>query len=163
MTITAHDVDHLRRCVELAREALAAGDQPFGSLLVSGDGTVLFEDRNRVRDGDATRHPEFEISRWAANHLDPAGRAAATVYTSGEHCPMCAASHGWVGLGRIVFATSGGQLAGWLREWGAPAAPVAVLPITQIVPGARTEGPVPEFEHEVRALYRDCFAPDTPG
>ncbi|GGL19879.1 nucleoside deaminase [Nocardia jinanensis] len=160
MTISSHDVDHLRRCVELARAALTAGDQPFGSLLVSATGAVLFEDRNRVAGGDTTRHPEFEICRWAVAHLSPADRAAATVYTSGEHCPMCSAAHGWVGLGRIVFATSTGQLTGWLREWGAPPGPVAALPIEQVVPGVVAEGPVREFEPEMRALYQRCFAPD---
>ncbi|MFI5720623.1 nucleoside deaminase [Nocardia sp. NPDC051750] len=158
MTITAHDLAHLRRCVELAREALAAGDEPFGSMLVAADGTVLFEDRNRVKDGDATQHPEFAISRWAAGHLSPEERAAATVYTSGEHCPMCAASHGWVGLGRIVYATSTHQLSTWLREWGVPAAPVAALPIGDIIPGALTEGPVDDLAAEVQTLYRTCFA-----
>ncbi|MGW5386722.1 nucleoside deaminase [Nocardia sp. NPDC003963] len=163
MTISAHDVDHLRRCVELARAALDGGDQPFGSLLVAATGEVLFEDHNRVSGGDATRHPEFEICRWAATHLDPADRAAATVYTSGEHCPMCSAAHGWVGLGRIVFATSTGQLTEWLREWGASPTPVASLPIEQVVPGVVAEGPVPEFEQAMRALYRRCFAPGEPA
>lgn len=32
-------------------EALADGDEPFGSVLVSGDGDGLLEDRNRVEDG----------------------------------------------------------------------------------------------------------------
>ena len=56
--MTDDELRHLRRCVELATEALEAGDEPFGSVLVAADGTV------------------------------------------GEHCPMCAAAHGWVGLGR---------------------------------------------------------------
>lgn len=159
MTVTSHDLVHLRRCVELARAALAAGDEPFGSVLVGRNGEVLFEDRNRVGDGDATRHPEFTLSRWAAGHLSPAERAAATVYTSGEHCPMCAASHGWVGLGRIVYATSSRQLTTWLRAWGAAAAPVAALPIGAVVPGAVTDGPVDELASEVEALYRACYAP----
>jgi len=30
--------------------------------------------------------------------MTPAERLQATVYTSGEHCPMCAAAHGWAGL-----------------------------------------------------------------
>jgi tRNA(Arg) A34 adenosine deaminase TadA len=93
--IDESDLRHLRRCVDLATEALDAGDEPFGSVLVGSDGTVLAEDRNRVASvGDPTRHPEFELARWAAANLASAERAAATVYTSGEHCPMCAAAHG---------------------------------------------------------------------
>ena len=157
MTITEADLRHLRRCVELAREARDDGDEPFGSVLVSGegDGVVLFEDRNRVKGGDATRHPEFAISRWAAAHLSPAARAAAVVYTSGEHCPMCAAGHGWVGLGRIVYATSSAQLTSW-----GITGPVAALPIRQVVPGAVVDGPVAEFEAEIRALHLGAGSAD---
>ena len=151
--VQGSDIDRLRRCVELAEEALAAGDEPFGSLLVGEDGTVLFEDRNRVAGGDETRHPEFEIARWAAANLTPEARAAATVYTSGEHCPMCAAAHGWVGLGRIVYASSSEQLGGWLAELGVPAGPVRALPIRDVVPGAVVDGPAPELADAVRALH----------
>ncbi|NMB21395.1 MAG: nucleoside deaminase, partial [Firmicutes bacterium] len=100
--ISENDLRHLKRCIELARTALAKGDQPFGSVLVSESGEVLFEDHNHVATGDHTQHPEFAIARWAAANMTPAERRQATVYTSGEHCPMCAAAHGWVGLGRIV-------------------------------------------------------------
>ncbi|WP_111494132.1 nucleoside deaminase [Marinobacter bohaiensis] len=148
------DKAHLRRCVELATQALEAGDEPFGSVLVSGDGEVLFEDHNHVASGDHTRHPEFEIARWAAAHLAPAERARATVYTSGEHCPMCAAAHGWVGLGRIVYASSSAQLTEWLTELGVATAPVRPLPIGDIVPGVTTDGPEPALAEAVRDLHR---------
>lgn len=141
MSVTEKDVRLLTRCVDLAEQAVSAGDEPFGSLLVDADGVVLFEDHNRVSGGDATQHPEFAIARWAAEHLSPAERAAATVYTSGEHCAMCAAAHGWVGLGRIVYASSSAQLTAWLGEWGLPVGPVAPLPIQQVVPGAVVDGP----------------------
>lgn len=120
MAINDDDLERLSRCIDLAREALEDGDEPFGSILVDADGEVRFEDRNRVKGGDATQHPEFAIARWAAEHLIPVQRAAATVYTSGEHCPMCAAAHAWVGLGRIVYAASSEQLTQWLSEWGVP-------------------------------------------
>jgi tRNA(Arg) A34 adenosine deaminase TadA len=153
--LTDTDLRHLRRCVELAAEALAAGDKPFGSVLAAADGTALAEDRNRdVTAGDRTRHPEFELARWAAAHLSPEERAAATVYTSGEHCPMCSAAHGWAGLGRIVYATSSAQLSEWLAELGVPPSPVRPLPITEVVPGIPVAGPVPELVEEVRALHR---------
>ena len=152
--ITEKDRLHLRRCVALAEAALDAGDEPFGSVLVGSDGTVLMEDHNHVASGDHTRHPEFAIARWAAEHLSPAERAAATVYTSGEHCPMCAAAHGWVGLGRIVYASSSEQLSRWLTELGVDPPPVNTLPITAIVPAAVVDGPDPELAEEVRRLHQ---------
>jgi len=148
------ELKHLRRCVELATEALEAGDEPFGSVLVDGNGEVLAEDRNRVAGGDQTRHPELELARWAAANMTPDDRAKATVFTSGEHCPMCAAAHGWVGLGRIVYATSTQQLVAWLAELDVPASPVRPLPIQEIVPGVKVEGPVPELAEQVRDLHR---------
>ena len=148
------DLRHLRRCVELARAGLESGDEPFGSVLVGADGSVLFEDHNHVAGGDETRHPEFEIAKWAANNLTPQERAAATVYTSGEHCPMCAAAHGWVGLGRIVYAVSSEQLSGWRAEMGLPPGPVRPLAIREVVPGAVVDGPAPELATEIHALHR---------
>jgi tRNA(Arg) A34 adenosine deaminase TadA len=147
------DLRHLRRCVRLATEALDGGDEPFGSILVGGDGTVLAEDRNRVAGGDETRHPEFELARWSATNMTPSERAAATVYTSGEHCPMCAAAHGWVGLGRIVYAVSSAQLSQWRAAMGVPPSPVRPLPVNEIAPGVVVEGPAPELEAEMRRLH----------
>jgi tRNA(Arg) A34 adenosine deaminase TadA len=153
--ITEADLPYLRRCVELATEAVDAGDFPFGSVLVAEDGTVLAEDRNReVTAGDPTRHPEFELARWAATNMTPRERAAATVYTSGEHCPMCAAAHGWVGLGRIVYATSTRQMGAWLAELGVGPAPVLPLAIPDVVRGVAVAGPVPDLAEQVRDLHR---------
>jgi tRNA(Arg) A34 adenosine deaminase TadA len=158
MGISDTDLRHLRQCVDLAREALDVGDEPFGSVLVSGGGQVLYADRNRVKDGDQTRHPEFDIARWAGQNLPQPDRAACTVYTSGEHCPMCSAAHAWVGLGRIVYAVSSAQLLGWLAEWGVPPGPVATLSIRDVAPGVPVDGPVPELEADMRELHRRLHA-----
>ncbi|MCF6470373.1 nucleoside deaminase [Nonomuraea sp. MG754425] len=151
--ITETDLRRLRRCVDLAAEALEAGDEPFGSVLTGPSGEVLFEERNRVNTIDRTCHPEFAIARWAAANLSPGERAAATVYTSAEHCPMCAAAHALVGLGRIVYATSREHLAQWRAERGAPPSPLSSLPIRAVAPGVAVEGPVPRYVEEVRALH----------
>jgi tRNA(Arg) A34 adenosine deaminase TadA len=151
--IDPQDLIHLRRCVQLAAQALEVGDEPFGSVLVGTDGTVLGEDHNHVAGGDHTQHPEFALARWSATHLSLEERRAATVYTSGEHCPMCAAAHGWVGLGRIVYVSSSEQLSSWLADLGVPAPPVSPLPIRQVVPGAIVDGPVEELADEVRRLH----------
>lgn len=154
MSTTETDLTHLRTCVDLAREALEDGDEPFGSVLVDPEGDVLFSDRNRVKDGDQTRHPEFEIARWAGDHLAPADRPDHTVYTSGEHCPMCAAAHAWVGLGRIVYAASSAQLTVWLADWGVTPGPVRPLPIHDVAPGLPVDGPALELEDEIKELHR---------
>ncbi|GIH91279.1 tRNA-specific adenosine deaminase [Planobispora siamensis] len=140
--------------MELAAEALEKGDEPFGSVLVSAGGEVLAEGHNEVASGDQTRHPEFELARWSATHLTPEERAGATVYTSGEHCPMCAAAHAWVGLGRIVYAASSQQLSAWLSELGVPPSPVRTLPVHEVAPGVTVEGPAAELTDQVHALHR---------
>lgn len=153
--ITDAELRHLRRCMDLAAEALEEGDEPFGSLLVDAGGAVLAESRNRVvSTGDQTRHPEFELARRAAANMTAEERSAATVFTSGEHCPMCAAAHGWVGLGRIVYASSSAQLAVWLAELGVPPPPVRTLPIQEIVPNITVEGPIPALAEDMHDLHR---------
>jgi tRNA(Arg) A34 adenosine deaminase TadA len=152
--ITETDLTHLRRCVALASEAVDAGDEPFGSVLVDAEGQVLAEDRNRIHTtGDGTRHPEFALARWSAENLSPEERARATLYTSGEHCPMCAAAHGWVGLGRIVYASSSRQLGQWWAEMGVPDQKVRRIAIEEILVGATVDGPAPELADAVRALH----------
>lgn len=152
--ISELDKKHLRRCVELAKEALEKGDEPFGSILVSEAGDVLFEDHNHVAGGDHTQHPEFAIARWAANHMTEAAREKATVYTSGEHCPMCAAAHGWVGLGRIVYASSSEQLTEWLTSFGLEAGRVKPLPIEAVITNTKIDGPDPELSEVVKGLHQ---------
>lgn len=145
----------LLRCVELAAEALTDGDSPFGSVLVDAAGNLHAEDRNReVSTGDPMAHPEIELARWAAANLAPHERETATMYTSGEHCPMCAAAHGWAGVGRLVFAMSTPQLVALRTELGLPRGPVAPLRAAEVAPGVVVAGPEPSLLDEVTALHR---------
>lgn len=109
------DPDHLRRALDLAREAADAGDEPFGSILVR-DGEILAESRNTiVTDDDVTAHPELKLARWAARELSSAEVAETTMYTSTEPCPMCAGAMYHAGLRRAVFSTPAetvGEIAG---------------------------------------------------
>ena len=109
--MTEADEGHLRRAIELAAEARAAGDMPYGSLLVGPAGEVVLEDRNTVlTERDITAHPELKLARWAARQLDADGARKTTMYTSCQPCPMCAGAIARSGLGRVVFALSGEQL-----------------------------------------------------
>lgn len=149
-------MNHLRTAVDLAHEAFEAGDDPFGSVLVGPDGSELWRGRNLAGSGDETQHPELAAAQWSAR-LSPAVRAGCTVYTSGEHCPMCSAAHGWMGLGPIVYAVSSAQLSSWRASWGSPPSPVVVLPINALTPSVPVSGPVPEFEGEMYALHRAAY------
>lgn len=159
------DTQYLRLSVKLAEEALLAGDDPFGSVLVDGAGRILHQDRNRTKTGrngdmkaDATLHPEIELARWAQLNLDPEARAATTVYTSGEHCAMCTMAHAYCGLGRIVFVSSSTQYRAWLAEFGAPKSKLSPLGITDVAPLVPVEGPIPGLDEEVKELHRRKWA-----
>lgn len=158
----SHNQEALRLCVSLAREALEAGDSPFGSVLVDRNDKILHQDRNRTITGekgdmkaDATLHPELTLARWAQQNLTPEDRASATVYTSGEHCAMCAAAHAYVGLGRIVYITSTKQYQSWMEEANVKQGAVAGLPINTVAPHIPVEGPIPGLDLEVHALHRE--------
>ena len=119
--MTEADETHLRRALALAQRARDASEQPFGSLLVGPDGTVLGEDHNTVlSDGDVTAHPELKLARWAARELDAETARASTLYTSCQPCGMCAHVIARAGLGRVVYALSVEQLAA-LKPAGAAA------------------------------------------
>ena len=156
--ITDKDMVYLRRCVELAAEALEAGDEPFGSVLVDADGQVLREDRNRANSVDATYHPEIAVAKWAAENMTADARAKAVVYTSGEHCAMCSAAHAWAGLDRIVYISSSKQLSEWMAEMGVTStSPINSLSIQEVAPNVPVEGPIAGLDEEVKALQRRSF------
>ena len=97
----------LRRAIELALAARAAGQRPYGSLLAGPGGAVLAEEHNTVlADADITAHPELKLARWAARSLDPGTASATTLYTSCEPCEMCRGAIARAGIGRVVFALS---------------------------------------------------------
>jgi tRNA(Arg) A34 adenosine deaminase TadA len=110
-SMTEADERHLRRAIDLAAAARAAGDMPFGSLLVGPTGEVLAEARNTVvTEQDITAHPEVKLARWAARRLDPDVARQTTMYTSCQPCPMCTGAIARSGVGRVTYALSSEQL-----------------------------------------------------
>ena len=146
------DLELLRRCIELAGRARREGNPPFGSLLIDGDGAVLQEAWNTARaDADITAHPELKLARWAARHLRRDDRERASMYTSGEHCPMCATAHADAGIGRLVFAFSSEQLAATTGRPGWRPAVRELFERAEV--SVVVEGPFPELAEACRALH----------
>ncbi|MGY0498636.1 nucleoside deaminase [Nocardia sp. FBN12] len=150
--LTDIDITHLRRAIGLAGHALALGDRPFGAVAVAGDGTVLAEGVNAVNTtGDVTTHAELVAITLAT----AAGRATdlrgATVYASGEPCPMCAAAMVWAGVGRIVFAAGAAEFGPIL-----PAGPSFRLTCAEVVASSSVPVEVsgPHLGEEALAVFR---------
>jgi len=101
------DLIHLRAAIAVSRSARANGNEPYGAVLVDSDGTVLGSAENtQVTGGDCTGHAETNLLRAASPRIDGATLARATLYASGEPCPMCAGAIYWSGVGRVVYALS---------------------------------------------------------
>lgn len=156
--LTKEDIKYLTLCLELAQEAFDAGDAPFGSVLVSSEGEVIAEARNRSNEINALAHPEIDLAHWACNNLSEEQRRSTIMYTSGEHCPMCAAAHGWAGLGTIVYLSSAQQLGDWRNASGAPKAPISFMSVQSIVPEISVKGPATgELLEQIKSLQKAYF------
>ncbi len=95
---------HLRRAIELARQARERGNHPFGALLVDRSGAVLLEAENTIRsDRDVTAHAETNLVRMATHRFPKEFLADCTLYTSTEPCVMCAGAIFWSNVRRVVF------------------------------------------------------------
>jgi tRNA(Arg) A34 adenosine deaminase TadA len=122
--ITADDFTFLRRAIDIATAAIAAGDDPYGSLLAGPQGEILIEAHNTVRrDNDITAHPELKLARWAARELGPDMAARTTMYTSCQPCGMCSGAIDRSGLGRVVYALSTEQWAQLNPDFEWPSVP----------------------------------------
>jgi tRNA(Arg) A34 adenosine deaminase TadA len=109
------DLHHLARAVELARDARARGDHPFGAVLVTAEGTVVEAMNSVTTANDPTGHAETNLVRFSAS-LGSEVLAASTLYTSTEPCAMCAGAIYWAGIGRMVYALSGHALVQLVSE-----------------------------------------------
>lgn len=80
----------MAQALELAREALEAGEAPVGCVIVR-DGAVVGRGRNR-REGDRTAlgHAEIEAIAEACRTLGGWRLTGCALYVTLEPCPMCA-------------------------------------------------------------------------
>ena len=81
---------YMRRALELAREAAAAGEVPVGCVLVR-NGEVVGFGRNRREEKQATAsHAEMEAIAMANEKLRSWRLDDCELYVTLEPCPMCA-------------------------------------------------------------------------
>jgi len=108
--MTNHDI-FIRRCYELASQAVANGNHPFGALLVL-NGKIILESENTVNTAqDPTGHAELNLVRLAGKQFTSEELADCILYTSTEPCVMCSGAIYWAGIGHVVYGTSESKLA----------------------------------------------------
>jgi len=95
------DEIYMRRAMELAAEATAAGDVPIGAILLV-DGQTFAGKNEKERDSDPTAHAEMLAIRLAAAALGR-WRVGGTLYVTKEPCPMCAGAIAAARIERLVF------------------------------------------------------------
>jgi tRNA(adenine34) deaminase len=100
------DEQFMRRAVELARQAEAAGEVPVGAVIVK-DGVVVAEGWNHpIRANDPTAHAEIGALRAAGKALGTYRLTGTTLYVTLEPCAMCASAIVHARVQRLVFAAA---------------------------------------------------------
>lgn len=90
----------MARAFALRDQASAAGDQPYGAVVVK-DGRIVGEGPSRVVTmNDPTAHAEMEAIRDAARRLGTRNLSGCVIYASSRPCPMCQAAAYWAGIGQ---------------------------------------------------------------
>lgn len=95
--------DAMRRAQALRDEALRAGDQPFGAVVLRGDVIVGEAPSRVVTTPDATAHAEMEALRDAARRLQTRDLSGCLLVSTSRPCRMCEAAAGWAHISRMVY------------------------------------------------------------
>jgi tRNA(Arg) A34 adenosine deaminase TadA len=96
----------MRRALDLAADAAAAGEVPVGAVVTLGD-EIVAETRNAMRSSsDPTAHAEMEAIRAAAMKLGTSRLDDCTLWVTLEPCAMCAAA---ISLARVKALRFGAE------------------------------------------------------
>jgi tRNA(adenine34) deaminase len=111
----------MRLALAQAEAAVAAGQTPFGAVVVDREGRVIGEGHNRVRaDRDPSAHGEIVAIREAWRRAGSwEALAGGTVYSSCEPCLACTFVITQARFRRVVFAAHGRDVPGYRPLLGA--------------------------------------------
>ncbi len=132
------DSHFMRRALELAREAEAAGEVPVGALVVR-DGEIIAEGFNRpISTRDPTAHAEMVVLRAAAARLDNYRLLGTTLYVTLEPCAMCAGAMVHARVQRLVYGATDPRAGAAGSVFNVVQNP-ALNHRLEVVPGVRAE------------------------
>ena len=155
MSYQSHEY-YLRRAIEISREARAAGNTPFGALLVNKDGDIVMEQGNiEITDKICTGHAEATLAARASHEFTKDFLWDCTLYTTAEPCAMCDGAIYWANIGRVVYGMTERRL---LELTGSNEQnPTFDLPCREVFSRGQKAievvGPVPEVEADAAKVH----------
>ena len=97
------EADFMKLAIAKTDEGIAAGQSPFGAVIVK-DGKVVAATHNTVwRTTDPTAHAEVNCIRSAAAALATIDLTGCTMFSTCEPCPMCLSAIHWSKIDRVVY------------------------------------------------------------
>ena len=100
----------MSRCLELARQAGAAGEVAVGALIVDADGVVAEGVESTRRLFDPSAHAEVCAVREACRSRGSSRLPGMTMYSTVEPCVLCGYVIRRVGISRVVYGVEAGVL-----------------------------------------------------
>lgn len=108
----------MKRAIELSKQAVEHGNEPFGAVLVK-NGKIVFTNENQIYSRhDPTFHGEAGLLREFCAQTEITDLHEYTMYSSCEPCFMCSGAMVWVKLGRLVYGASNNDLEELLGNEG---------------------------------------------
>ena len=137
------DETYMRKALEEARAAEAAGEIPIGAVIVCGERIIARAHNLTETLNDVTAHAEMQAITMAANQLGGKYLPQCTLYVTVEPCTMCAGAIGWAQIGRLVYGADD-EKRGFQRY-----APNALHPKCTVTRGV--------LEEECKSLMQQFF------
>lgn len=104
--MNAHAEHWMAQAIAQVRAGIAAGQSPFGAVIVRG-GIVIARGHNQVwQRTDPTAHAEVVCIQNAARTLATIDLSGCEMYTTTEPCPMCAAAIHWSKLDAVYYGAT---------------------------------------------------------
>ena len=125
MGVSAEDERWMRRALDLARTAEAAGEVPVGAVLVSGGEERGAGANAPISTCDPSAHAEILALRAAGRRAGNYRLPGCTLYTTLEPCPMCAGAIVHARVRRLVYAARD-------LRWGAGGSVFDILGSTKL-------------------------------
>lgn len=112
------DEKFMRIAIELSKEAVKHGNEPFGAVLVK-DNQVIYTNENQIHTlHDPTFHGELGLIQRFCKETGITNLSEYTLYSSCEPCFMCSGAMVWVHLGTLVYGASNLELEEILHKKG---------------------------------------------